>query len=723
MNNSEGFLLEYDPGVSVSLDILIQKTLNYSPVSDPELLRSAYAFCLERLGDRELTPGVRYFDHALGTAMVLTRLQVGSEALAAALLHDVPLLTAVTADELNARFGDEIGRLLAGLVRMNRLSWDKLEGDKAVGLRQLILAMVDDVRVVLIRLAEQLNTMYSLSAFPLEDRRMRSRESLHVFAPLADRLGIGSFKGELEDLALQRLEPGMFQKISGLLAQRRDTREHSIGKIVEALQEELAGAGIPAEVKGRPKHLFSIYQKMKSTQREFDEIYDVQAVRLIVPEIKDCYAALDLVHGMWSPIPGQYDDYISVPKPNLYQSLHTAVSGPAEHALEIQIRTTAMHRTAELGVAAHWRYKESAGQDISLDAKVAYLRGLMAWQHDLVEGVRPQGDKAVGSASARDVFVLTPQGDVFALPQGATPLDFAYRIHSGVGHRCRGSKINGKMIPLETPLQNGDRVEILTRKNEAPSRDWLNPRRGFVRTRRARRDIRMWFLRQEHEEYVSRGRDQVARVLKRLGERVRDYEQLAARFGYSGSEGFLEAVGRGQIRSEHLKNRLIQSREGDVPAQDQETAPEQEVSAGVSVRGMDGLLTRVARCCRPLPGDPVVGYITRGRGITVHRQDCFNLQRLSEKDRLVEIQWEQNRQGYSVPVRIVGSASPKLLKEVAKIVEDQQAKLLGTSVRISRTDRLQTLLAKLEIRDAAQLQKILQRIKGLPDVTEARRTH
>lgn len=705
----------------MSIETLVQQVLNYKPDADPQFLHSAYAYSRELLEKQKLDCGIPYIEHALGTAMILTRLQMGPEAVAAALLHDVPLRMSFKKGELQKHFGEETARLVDSSVRLSRISWGKLEKEKAAALRKLFFAMVDDVRVVLIRLAEQLNFMYSIGTFPLADQEEMAHESLEIFAPLADRLGISSLKWELEDLAWAQLFPNKFKEITRYLAQRRDSREQTIHSIIETLTDRMGKAGIVSEVSGRPKHIYSIYKKMLVTQRDISRIYDVQAVRIIVEDVKDCYSALDLVYSLWTPIPGEFDDYIARPKSNLYQSLHTAVVGPGGQALEIQIRTKAMHRTAELGIAAHWRYKESAKKDISQDAKVVYLRGLLDWQKDLFPPQQVQG-KQGDESLVQSVFVLTPMGDILALPLGATPLDFAYRIHTGVGHRCRGAKVNGKMVPLDTQLQHGDRVEILTGKKETPSRDWLNPRRGFIHSQRARRDIRTWFIRQEREEFVARGRGLVDRIFKRLGERVRDYDKIADNFAFSKPEDFLEAVGRGILSSEHIKNRLAR------PVPDQapilplpEAVPASKAGHGISVKGMDDLLTRTAHCCNPLPGDRITGYITRGRGITIHRQDCYNILRHPDRDRMVDVSWGESSRDYVVSIQVVGSDPQKLLREAARIVEEEKARLLGTKVTVSPLDRLQTLHASLEIRSVVQMQKILQRLKGLASVTEARR--
>ncbi len=705
----------------MSFETLVQQVLNNSPESDPQFLRSAYVYAQELLQGQKLGSGMPYIEHALGTAMILARLQMGPETVAAALLHDVPLRTAAKKGELQKRFGEETVRLVESSVRLSRISWGKLEKEKAAALRKLFVAMVDDVRVVLIRLAEQVNFMCSISAFPSADQEGMAHESLDIFAPLADRLGISSLRRELEDLAWAHLFPDKFKEITRYLAQRGETREQTIRSIIEALTDSMDKAGIVSEISGRPKHVFSIYKKMQSTQRDISRIYDVQALRIIVGDVKDCYASLDLVHGLWPPIPGEFDDYIAKPKSNMYQSLHTAVVGPGEQALEIQIRTKAMHRTAELGIAAHWRYKESAKNDISQDAKVVYLRGLLSWQKDLFPQHPVQGREGA-EPLVKNVFVLTPMGDVLALPLGATPLDFAYRVHTSVGHRCRGAKVNGKMASLDTRLRHGDRVEILTGKKETPSRDWLNPRRGFIHSQRARRDIRTWFINQERKEFIDRGKALVDRTLKRLGERIRDYENIADRFAFSKPEDFLEAVGRGILSSEFIKNRLAK------PVADQsptlpltEAGPISKAGHGVSVKGMDDLLTRTAHCCNPLPGDRIMGYITRGRGITIHRQDCYNILKHPDRDRIVEVSWGDTSQDYVVSIQVVGSDSQKLLREAARIVEEEKARLLGTKVTVSPVDRLQTLHASLEIRSVVQMQKILQRLKGLASVIEARR--
>jgi GTP pyrophosphokinase len=705
----------------MSIAGLIQKVMNDNPDCDPQFLTEAYDFALAAYQDKEEESGVPLIRHALGTALYLTSLHPDPQAIAAALLHDVLLETEITPARLRKRFGEEVAQLVNSMTRLRRISWGSLEKENTQRLRRMFLAMVDDVRVVLILLSEQLNSLHFLQYLPAATRRERAREALEIFAPLANRLGIRTLKWELEDQALQHLHPSKYREIVDYLAESRDSRELYVRTVITAVKKALSAAGIPAEISGRTKHIYSIYKKMKGTHRDFHEIHDVLGVRLIVPAIKDCYAALDIIHGIWTPIPGEYDDYIAVPKTNRYQSLHTAVKGPQGRSVEIQIRTEKMHRTAELGIAAHWRYKDKESRDIAVDAKVSFLRGLQDWQAHVFA---PEEDGKGGPASrlANQVYALTPKGDIKVLPEGATPLDFAYHIHTDVGHRCRGAKVNGKLVTLDHRLQSGDRVEIVTGKQRRPSRDWLQARRGYVTTSRAKRDIRNWFQKQEREEYIVRGREALDRTLKRLGIRRKEYDKVAGLFGYLEMDPFFEAVGRNQISPDHIKTRLRQGGDSKTDERDRrESVNTPPALPRVTVRGVSDLLSRVARCCQPLPGDEIVGFITRGRGLTIHRSDCHNVLRQQDSGRLMEVDWGKTAAASSIPIQVTGVESEKTLKTIAQIIEDEKAVLSRSGLSPGRSGQQSTAVLNIEIRSAAQLNRILNKIKRLPAVENAQR--
>ncbi len=536
--------------------------------SDIDLIRRAYDLAMVAHANQERASGEPYIVHSLAVAQRLAELGLDSATIAAGLLHDVAEDTIVTIEDLRQDFGEEVAKLVDGVTKLeqidqlSQLGHRTLEYEEAESLRKMFLAMVDDVRVVLIKLADRLHNMQTLGALPPDRRRRFARETLDIFAPLASRLGIWQIKWELEDLALRYLEPEKYQEIARLIAERRADREKHIAEIVDILRKALKEEGIQAEVTGRPKHIYSIYKKMERKGVDFDQIYDVRGVRIIVNEVKDCYTALGIVHNLWSPIPGEFDDFIATPKDNMYQSLHTAVIAPGGKPLEVQIRTHEMHRTAELGVAAHWRYKEQQSKrDVAFENKIAWLRSLMDWRQDVVDA--SEFVDSVKSDVFQDrVYVFSPKGEVFDLPAGSTPIDFAYLVHTEIGHRCRGAKVNGRLVPLNYTLQNGDQVEILTTKRGGPSRDWLNPHLGYIMTSRARQKIRQWFRRQNRTENIARGREQLEKELKRLGVRYyyeERYERIAGLFGFDRVDDFLAAIGCGDINAQQIATKVLQA--------------------------------------------------------------------------------------------------------------------------------------------------------------------
>ena len=540
-------------------------------------------------------------------------------------------------------------------------------------LRKTFLAMGEDVRVVLIKLADRLHNMRTLGHMPDQKRQRIAQETLDIFAPLANRLGIWQMKWELEDLAFRYVNPEKYKEIATNIAERRLDREREMNDIIDHLSEMITQAGIKAEISGRPKHIYSIYRKMVRKGVPFDQVHDIRGVRIIVPDIPSAYSTLGVIHTHWRPIPGQFDDYIAVPKDNFYQSLHTAVLYDDGKTLEIQIRTPEMHQNAELGIAAHWRYKEGAPRDEAFEKKILWFRSLMEWRQD-VEDAGEFVDSLKTDVFQDRVYIFTPKGDIYDLPAGSTPIDFAYHVHTDIGHRCRGAKVNGKLVSLDYVLRTGEQVEILTAKRGGPSRDWLNPNLGLVKTQRARAKIRYWFKKQAREQNINQGRDLLERELRRLGVGDINIEQLARQFEYRSVEDLYVAIGCGDVPLIRIANQLMQNEQDEeglkfgtrlIP----ETAVESHDT--ITVVGLKGLLTTMARCCNPVPGDDIIGYVTRGRGATIHRSDCPNILRLREKERLVRVAWGEPKRTYPVSVRVKAYDRDGLARDVSNLVANE----------------------------------------------------
>src|SRR6266568_4476912 len=622
----------------VDVDTLAKEILRHYPEGDAELVRRAYAYAAEAHEGQKRVSGEPYITHPAAVAMLVAELGMDPATVAAALLHDVPEDTAKTVEDVRREFGEEIGRLVDGVTKLSRLSGQSRDEHQAENIRKMLLAMADDLRVVIIKLCDRLHNMRTLAPLPPERQKRIARQTMDIYAPLAHRLGIWQIKWELEDLAFKYLEPEHYREVAEQLAARRQVRERYINETMKTLGQELEKAGVRAELSGRAKHLWSIAQKMTRKGVGFEEVYDVLAIRVIVDDVPSCYAALGVVHTLWPPIPGQFDDYIAVPKANLYQSLHTAVMGPAGQPLEIQVRTQEMHALAEYGIAAHWRYKEGgkADRDRDYESKLAWVRQLLEWQHDVTDAQEFVESLKV-DVFQDEVFVFTPKGEVKALTAGATPIDFAYRIHTDVGHRTIGAKVNGRIVPLDHRLQSGDIVEIVTSKAaRGPSRDWLT----MVRTPGAREKIRQWFKRSERDENITHGKELLDRELKRLAQRSlgdlsdEDLRRVTEALNMHDVDTLFASLGYGEVTAAQVVMRLgiVDDAQQQLP----EAAPPLPPTTsrgGVTVKGVDDLLVRFAVCCNPVPGDPIVGYITRGRGVTVHRTDCANVKASSEKER------------------------------------------------------------------------------------------
>lgn len=634
----------------VNIKDLIREVQEYNSRADPELLRRAYTLANQAFKGTREDSGLSSAQHSLDTAMYLVKLQFDPSAISAALLHDVLLKTNTSLESICNRFGNDTAKLVEGFTLLNRITWEKLKDENVENLQKMFLAMADDARVVIIKLAEQLDCMRNLEALSKSEQKKAAEETMYIFAPLANKLGMWSMKVELEDAALQYLDAEARREIIQLLAERKDVREGQISAIIKTLRQKLAEQGVTAEILGRPKHISSIYKKMKDTDRDFKEIYDIRGVRIIVNSIKDCYAALDVIQTLWQPVKEEFDDYIANPKSNGYRSLHIVVIGPQRNPLEIQIRTQEMHQIAEFGVASHWRYKEKAGYDTSIEAKISYLRILLEWQQELTESEEYFKSLKVPPFS-KSVYVFTPKGDIFDLQAGSTPLDFAYRVHTDLGHRCRGAKVNGKLVSLDSQLENGDRVEIVKAKEKRPSRDWLNPKLEYAVSPRTKQKIRYWFRKQEREANVTRGRETLERELKRSALRDKKYEKIASLFKYRKPEDLFEAIGRSEISAQHISAMLIR-KEQEAEQKDktikksvgpEPTVPAPPILPKVLVTGMKDFLTCTAQCCRPLPGDDIVGFVTRGRGVTIHRRDCHNIIRQKDNSRLIDVDWGKGR--------------------------------------------------------------------------------
>ena len=623
------------------------------PPAEIALIRAACEFAAPLYHGQAEATGTPLLRHALGAASILIGMHLDHETVAATVLHAVPDYLEGWAEALGGRFGRNVTALVEGISRVERIrlfsemrgTQDKDEAAQQIeSLRKMLLAMVEDIRVVLIKLAERTQTLRNLSGASTEQQKQIARETQSIFAPLANRLGVWQIKWELEDLSLRYLEPALYKKVAGLLDERRMDRERYIEEVIAQLKQKLDAAGIPAEVTGRPKHIHSIINKMKRKRVEFGEVYDVRAVRILVSSVQNCYAALSVAHELWSPIAGEFDDYIANPKGNGYRSLHTAVSGPRQLALEVQIRTHDMHHDSELGVAAHWRYKENKKSDAVFDDKLAWLRQILAWKAELADSGNLQ-EQFRNELLQDRVYVFTPQGKVMDLPKGATPVDFAYTLHTDLGHRTRGAKVDGSIVPLKYKLQNGQRVEILTAKQGAPSRDWLSPQQGYLKSPRARAKVRHWFKTQNLDDSIAQGRLLLDRELQRLGVTSVNQEKVAQRLHFHKLEELLAALGRGEITSRRAGLAIQQ----EVPAKpaaiprpvSHKPAAQRTSSTGVLIEGVDNLMIKMAKCCKPEKPHAIIGYVTRERGITIHRQDCAFMQRVPQdkRDRVLNAVW------------------------------------------------------------------------------------
>ena len=715
----------------------------YSP-ADRELVIRAYNIAEEAHREQKRHSGEPYINHCIAVAKILSELKVPAEVVAAGLLHDTVEDTPITLADIRSEFGDTVRLLVDGVTKLTHLprvsrgdqhaeAGDAEQDDPQIEpallgrkqdmvpetLRKTFLAMGEDVRVVLIKLADRLHNMRTLGHMPEHKRLRIAAETLDIFAPLANRLGIWQLKWELEDLSFRYVQPEKYKEIASSLAERRPDRERQLEEIKTNLKRLLEKNHIQSEISGRPKHIYSIYKKMQKKDKSFNLLYDVRAVRLIVPDVPSCYAALGVIHTSWRPVPGEFDDYIAAPKDNHYQSLHTAVMYDDKRPLEIQIRTQEMHMNAEYGIAAHWRYKEGGKHDKQFEERIKDLRKMMEWGSDVNDAA--EFVESMQTDVFRDrVYIFTPRGDAIDLPAGSTPIDFAYHVHTDIGHRCRGARVNGKLVPLDHELKTGDAVEILTAKRGGPSRDWLNNHLGLVKTQRARSKIRVWFKKLEDEQNLTTGRDTLERELQRLGINEVNFEKLARELDYKTPDEMFIDLGTGELSISKLIRQFSQDDEiKDILEANAPATPVKPTDA-VEVVGLKGMLATMAKCCNPMPGDQIVGYITRGRGVTIHRQDCPNVLQAQDRERFLKVGWGHVEQTFPIPVKIKAYDREGLLSDISNLLADESININDVAVNVNRS--IADLRLIIEVRDLTQLSRILTRIEILPNVMEAVRT-
>ena len=721
----------------------------YLNEDERDLLRRAFEFARSAHKGQCRKSGEPFVSHPVEVALILSDLRMDAETLAAALLHDVVEDTDTTKEELAHEFGVAVADLVDGVTKITRIEVENLSDEQAATIRKMFVAMNKDIRVIVIKLADRLHNMRTLSALREDRRIFKSHETLEIYAPIAHRLGIGQIKWELEDLAFFYLEPGKFKQISRMVAESRMEREEYLGNVIDILHGEMEKADIGCQIMGRPKHLYSIYRKMTTHGKGFSEIYDLIAVRIIVDTVAQCYSALGAVHSLWHPMPGRFKDYIAMPKYNMYQSLHTTVIGPAGRPLEVQIRTEEMHRMSEYGVAAHWRYKEGAKGESGFDRQLAWLRQMMDWQDETQDSREFLKSLKVDLAPS-EVFVFTPQGDAMSLRAGATPVDFAYAIHTEVGNHCVGAKVNGSIVPLSYELQMGDRVEILTQKSAAPSQGWLS----LVKTPRARSKIRAYFSRASHSDDVREGHERLTREMRKHGSGIssaagqRALKTVSERMGFKDPDEMLASVGTGKESVQAITNRLLKalgekdaaptpsadlvpgdSSTGKLPpmltsVRHPKTAKQHPVSKGVRVKGDPGMLVRLSRCCNPVPGDDIVGFVTRGRGVSVHRRNCPNAASLMDHpERIIDVTWDSEPSAdtsYKVEIYLEAIDRMNLLRDVVDSLSECGANVLSSSTT-SHRDGMGEMRFLFQVSSVSSIDHIVQKLSGIEGVFDVHR--
>ncbi|RJQ56323.1 MAG: bifunctional (p)ppGpp synthetase/guanosine-3',5'-bis(diphosphate) 3'-pyrophosphohydrolase [Actinobacteria bacterium] len=715
---------------------LQREVRKYNRRADVRLLERAYEFASSSHVDQYRESGEDFIQHPLGVAEILAELQLDTTTITAGLLHDVVEDTDVTMEKVRSEFGDEVADLIDGVTKLGQIKFRSHAEHQAENLRKMLIAMTKDIRVMIIKLADRLHNMRTLCHLAPEKQKDKARETMEIYAPLANRLGMSQLKWELEDLSFFVLEPKKYAQIQKMVNEKREERQAYVDEASNLLKSELGKVGVKCDISGRPKHFYSIHRKMVERGKEFNEIYDLSALRVVVDSLKDCYASLGAIHSLWKPVPGRFKDYVAMPKFNMYQSLHTTVIGPMGRPLEIQIRTKKMDRTAEVGIAAHWRYKEGLSSD-KFDARLSWLREMLEWQTELRDP-REFMESLKINLFEDEVFVFTPNGDVIGLTAGATPLDFAYHVHTEVGHHCVGAKVNNRIVPLGYELKNGDMVEILTSKaSTGPSKDWLK----VVTTSRAKNKIRQWFSKETREDAEGAGRELLSKALRKQGMSLagpamnKALEQVAKELNFVKSTDLLGAIGALKVSAKQVTTKLINLLQKETGAADEDDkfeiagieigelkrkpAPR---TGGVAVKGVDGVLVRLARCCNPVPHDEIIGFVTRGRGVSVHRKDCPNAEELlAMDDRLVDVDWDSTQTStYQVEIEVEALDRTKLLRDVTTIISDSGVNILSAHVVTSR-DRFAVLRFLFELSDLSQLPNIVKNIKKIDAVFDAHR--
>ncbi|MCC5911533.1 MAG: bifunctional (p)ppGpp synthetase/guanosine-3',5'-bis(diphosphate) 3'-pyrophosphohydrolase [Clostridiaceae bacterium] len=709
----------------------------YNPQCDVELIIRAYNFAENSHVGQYRKSGERYFIHPVEVAKILVELQMDSKTIAAGLLHDVIEDTQHSYDKIKSEFGEEIAELVEGVTKLSRLTFESKEERQAENLRKMFIAMAKDIRVILIKLADRLHNMRTLKYQSDEKKKEKALETLEIFAPVAHRLGISRMKWELEDLCLRHIDPDGYYDLVEKVAKKRNEREDFINAVIEQLKDKLINFNIESEIFGRPKHFYSIYRKMTYQGKSFDEIFDFLAVRVLVDTVKDCYGVLGVVHTMWKPIPGRFKDYIAMPKPNMYQSLHTTVIGPKGEPFEIQIRTWEMHQIAEYGIAAHWKYKENdtSIKQYDMDDKLSWLRQMLEWEKETKDPKEFMESLKI-DLFTNEVFVFTPKGKVISLPTGATPVDFAYKIHSDIGNKCVGAKVDGRIVPIDYKLKNGNIVEILTSSNSnGPSRDWLKA----VKSSQAKTKIKQWFKKERREENISRGKDVLEREVKRQGLNPSEALQakvltnVAKKLSLSSEEDLYATVGYGGITltqvipkiKEFIKKEIPQTHEvieKELPIVNKklDNKASSKPSQGVKVKGIDNIMVRFSRCCNPVPGDDIIGYITRGRGVSIHREDCPNIIDNSEiTERFIDVEWDIGKPiSFKAEIQVKATDRKGLLTELTQILAESKVTVSALNARTNK-EKLAVLNLVLEISSIDDLNKLkdrLKHVKGVMDV-------